>query len=198
VWEDYPAIAEPFLRLKTLRLASYRRPDDDQEPGKRGSGGPGPIIGSGGATELVPVDRASPSDGLRPEQLQLTYTGESSTPQGESSARPNEGLTSKPDDGASAQPPSNGITKDPERFNWKAPSPDDEGESGRATQTTDPGVRRSIDKPAPVRREQQIAIEVRTGQATADPSEHHPNRHGASHDEPLPSAVPDDGMDFGI
>lgn len=199
VWEDYPAVAEPFLRLKTLRLASYRRPDDDPEPAKRGGGGPGPIIGSGGATELVPDDRVVPASGaLRPEQLQLTYMGESVTPQGESSARMGEGVTAKPDDGTSAQLPANGITKDPERFNWKPSSPDDDGEIGRVAQTTDPGVRRSIDKPAPAKREQQITIEVRTGQATADPSENHPNRHGASHNEPAPSVAPDDGMDFGI
>jgi hypothetical protein len=98
----------------------------------------------------------------------------------------------------SAQLPANGITKDPERFNWKPSSPDDEGEIGRVTQAADPVVRRSIDKPALAKREQQIAIEVRTGQATADPSENHPTRHGASHDEPARSVAPDDGMDFGI
>jgi len=107
-------------------------------------------------------------------------------------------VTRKPDDGASAPTPANGIIKDPERFNWKPSPPDDDAESGRAASPIDPADRRSGDKPVPVKREQQIAVEVRTGQATADPSEHHRNRHGASRDEAVPSGAPDDGADFGI
>ncbi|MDE2563030.1 MAG: type IV secretion system DNA-binding domain-containing protein [Sphingomonadales bacterium] len=196
-WVDYPPVATPFQRKSDMQLAAYVARALDGEGGGEGQGDDGgslPVTTAQEGQEAPTADAQTVDVGASkpvalPTQGMLDF-GEVDRP-GASEAP----IGQRADEEAPASLPADDVWKASLRQHRSASR--DADVRARTPGEQQAGLKPSGSQPAAVRREQQITVEERTGQAFADPSEngarHHPS---SSHDDPAPPAGLDDGMDM--
>lgn len=188
-WRDYPAIAEPFQRTTTMRIAAYTPPAEEDEV-EAAEGGPAPKLPETEKPEKAP-DLVREAEAARSPEL----------PYG----APQIGMAR--DTRAEVGPVRNTEDSDPDKQsnalsvvasieNRRAMGM---GEAVQAKQTKEETDRLQAIGLAPkLPREQQITIEERTGQAYSDPAEKGAQHAHQARSEPDLSLDRGDDMDMGF
>ncbi len=197
-WTDYPAIAEPFQRKSEMQIAAYvARQDDLDEDG--GDGGPAPVTTSLDERHVAPVDRQAAA------QRAFEFSAATSIDTREISAAAQQ-IDSRAEGTASLRSDDEAPNAKPADSAWKNSLRQSRGGGARdgrdSTKSQDDRQTGPVSKNASQasgRREQQITIEERTGQAYVDPAErasHH--RQSVGHEDPQAPPGLDDDMDMGM
>lgn len=193
-WVEYPQVAAPFLRKSDMQIATYVAPEPESE-GEGDDGGSLPTTTHEGKeppeaeTVLAPLTPREADSALDPVMDQLGLFDQ--TIGSETPAVPNA------DDEAPAIAPADDAWKANLRQNRSTIRDVQERTKSRGERQA--GSKSSETANTAARREQQITIEERTGQAFSDPAERAARRHQSQvHDDPSPPLGPDDGMDMGM
>lgn len=193
-WVEYPPVATPFMRKSDMQIATYVAPEPESE-GEGDDGGSLPTTTPEGKpppeaeTDLTPFTPRESEGMLDPAMAQLGLFD-----QAIGSGNP---VVGNADEEVLAVAPTDDTLK--ESLRQHRSTIRDVQQRGKSTGEQQAGLKSSAGQNSPVRREQQITIEERTGQAFADPTERSGHRHGApSHADPSPPVGLDDGMDMGM
>ena len=199
-WRDYPQIAEPFMRKTDMQLAAYvpvdGSPDDGECEG--GDGGPVPVVSSGEQDVAEPdLPIRQPAAELENQPSVASDAREMTSVDSPVGPRPEVKAQAKVDDEASSAARGTGNLRDSLRSpRAHTPRGDAAGIRDEKDKEDPVGQVRPAGQTAPQRREQQITIEERTGQAFTDPAERRGRQHARDDREPDPSI--DDDMDMGF
>lgn len=195
-WRDYPKIAEPFLRKTDMQLAAYV-PQDAEDTGVGGDGGPAPVVGTGEQAMVEPQSAASEADTeverpapdvTDPREMTSAEAQADTRAEGKSPAKTDDDAPTASSDSSSLRDSLRG-SRSPRARETSSTARDDKGKEDQASGSRPNGPS------SPQRREQQITIEERTGQSFTDPAERH-SHHPAQVDRDPTPALGDD-MDMG-
>ena len=197
-WRNYPVIAQPFCRKIDMQLAAYRPVVNDDDEQVSGDGGPGLVVDPVEAKDLVPEGEVHPgAEQGKGEQPAATDLGEMTSAELQTDMQAEGKAAPKAEDEAPAQDAVENSLRDSLRQNRGTVPPGD-AEIGKAGAQEQSGLARPAGQSAPLRREQQITIEERTGQAFTDPTERDAHRDHHHRDQPDQGAGYDEGMDMEI
>ena len=197
-WTDYPAIAEPFQRKSEMQIAAYV-PQQENQPADGGDGGPAPVATSLGDKGAATVDGQA-ADQHTPDRdaAALIDAREITAADQQMDTRTEEPATPRNEDETPTAKPPEREWRDIQRQNRRF------GAHVSRDRTKDTDDRETEVGPKDAsqgsgRREQQITIEERTGQAYADPAER-PAHHRPAVGIDGPQAAPgiDDDLDMGM
>jgi type IV conjugative transfer system coupling protein TraD len=196
-WRDYPTVAEPFLRKTEMSMASYRQVGVDDEGEEGGDGGPSPVVGAKEDRGVASDEHgeAEPASGKSDSTPAMDPRAMTSA-EVRALEREDGKLPPKAEEGAATSAPSENRWRDSLRPGRETPILE-EGDTLRQPEQGQTSLGRTAASPAPQRREQQITIEERTGQAFTDPAERHGHRHHSSQQESDTGLSPYD-MDLGL
>jgi len=199
-WRDYPQIAEPFMRKTDMQLAAYVPVDgsSDDAEGEGGDGGPAPVVGSGEQDVAEPdLPIRQPAAELENQPSVASDAREMTLVENPVDQRSEAKAQAKVDDEASSAARGAGNLRDSLRSpRAHTPRGGAAGIRDEKDKEDHAGQVRPAGQTAPQRREQQITIEERTGQAFTDPAERRGRQHARDDREPDPSI--NDDMDMGF
>ena len=195
IWTEYPPVAAPFQRKSDMQIATYVAPEQDGDS-EGEDGGSLPTTTSHEGKE-TPSAEALTHAGLPPEADATSHPAVQGILQFDQPKGAEGEAVRRADEDAPAILPNEAAWKASLREHRSGVREAQERTKVLGEQQT--GLKPSDAANGAARREQQITIEERTGQAFADPAERRARPHGApTHADPQPPAGLDDGMDMGM
>ena len=194
-WTDYPAVAAPFQRKSDMQIAAYVAPQLDGD-GEGDDGGSLPTTTSPEGSE-PPTAKEFVNGIVPPQANSVADLAIQGILQFDQPIDPEVQTARRADDDAPAIAPNDDAWKTSLRQHRSGGR--DPLERVKVQNEQQTGLKPSDAAKGAVKREQQITLEERTGQAFADPAERGA-RHNASptHHDPSASIGPDGDMDMGM